>query len=55
MVCCFSIYRELIWFDLVVQPDDYFAVFSLRNWSKLRGDVLTSELVSGPAFWSELL
>ncbi|KAI0056534.1 phospholipase D [Artomyces pyxidatus] len=28
-----------------IDPDEYFAVFSLRNWAKLRGDVLTTELV----------
>ena len=28
-----------------VQPDDYIAVFSLRNWGKLRGEVLTTEQV----------
>lgn len=27
------------------QPDDYISVFSLRNWAKLRGDVLTTEQV----------
>jgi hypothetical protein len=27
------------------QPDEYFSVFSLRNWAKLRGDILTTELV----------
>ncbi|KAG6918332.1 hypothetical protein DXG01_015191 [Tephrocybe rancida] len=26
-------------------PDDYLAVFSLRNWAKMRGDVLTTEQV----------
>ena len=28
------------------QPDDYINIFSLRNWAKLRGDVLTTEQVS---------
>ncbi|RDB18070.1 Phospholipase D1 [Hypsizygus marmoreus] len=28
-----------------INPDDYFSVFSLRNWAKLRGDVLTTEQV----------
>ncbi|TFY72827.1 hypothetical protein EVG20_g164 [Dentipellis fragilis] len=28
-----------------IDPDEYFSVFSLRNWGKLRGDVLTTELV----------
>ncbi|KAI0338902.1 phospholipase D [Trametopsis cervina] len=28
-----------------IDPDDYIAVFSLRNWAKLRGDVLTTEQV----------
>ncbi|KAI1794831.1 phospholipase D [Ganoderma leucocontextum] len=28
-----------------IDPDDYIAVFSLRNWGKLRGDVLTTEQV----------
>ncbi|KAF9077535.1 hypothetical protein BDP27DRAFT_1311216 [Rhodocollybia butyracea] len=28
-----------------VDPDDYITVFSLRNWGKLRGDVLTTEQV----------
>lgn len=27
------------------QPDDYITFFSLRNWGKLRGDVLTTEQV----------
>jgi len=27
------------------QPSDYISVFSLRNWAKLRGNVLTSEQV----------
>ncbi|GAW06506.1 phospholipase D [Lentinula edodes] len=26
-----------------IDPDDYITVFSLRNWGKLRGDVLTTE------------
>ncbi|KZT27381.1 phospholipase D [Neolentinus lepideus HHB14362 ss-1] len=28
-----------------INPDDYISIFSLRNWGKLRGDVLTTELV----------
>ncbi|OCH94908.1 phospholipase D [Obba rivulosa] len=28
-----------------IEPDDYITVFSLRNWAKLRGDVLTTEQV----------
>ncbi|KAI0789639.1 phospholipase D [Abortiporus biennis] len=28
-----------------MDPDDYISVFSLRNWAKLRGDVLTTEQV----------
>ncbi|KAJ7600958.1 phospholipase D [Mycena floridula] len=28
-----------------IDPDDYISVFSLRNWAKLRGDVLTTEQV----------
>ncbi len=28
-----------------MQPDDYITLFSLRNWGKLRGDVLTTEQV----------
>lgn len=28
-----------------LQPDDHISVFSLRNWAKLRGDVLTTEQV----------
>lgn len=28
-----------------INPDDYISYFSLRNWAKLRGDVLTTELV----------
>uniref|UniRef100_A0A8H7XQ51 Phospholipase n=1 Tax=Psilocybe cubensis TaxID=181762 RepID=A0A8H7XQ51_PSICU len=28
-----------------INPDDYIAVFSLRNWAKMRGDVLTTEQV----------
>ncbi|KAI0647733.1 phospholipase D [Trametes meyenii] len=28
-----------------IDPDDYITVFSLRNWGKLRGDVLTTEQV----------
>ncbi|KAI0317663.1 hypothetical protein OF83DRAFT_1276417 [Amylostereum chailletii] len=28
-----------------IDPENYFAVFSLRNWGKLRGDVLSTELV----------
>ncbi|KAI0301100.1 hypothetical protein B0F90DRAFT_1810149 [Multifurca ochricompacta] len=28
-----------------IDPEKYFSVFSLRNWAKLRGDVLTTELV----------
>ncbi|KAI0263930.1 phospholipase D [Gloeopeniophorella convolvens] len=28
-----------------IDPDEYVSVFSLRNWAKLRGDVLTTELV----------
>ncbi|KIY44775.1 phospholipase D [Fistulina hepatica ATCC 64428] len=28
-----------------IEPEDYFTVFSLRNWGKLRGDVLTTEQV----------
>ncbi|KAI0036483.1 hypothetical protein K488DRAFT_41109, partial [Vararia minispora EC-137] len=28
-----------------IDPDNYFSVFSLRNWGKLRGDVLTTELL----------
>ncbi|KAF5389183.1 hypothetical protein D9757_003438 [Collybiopsis confluens] len=28
-----------------IDPDDYIAVFSLRNWGKLRGDTLTTEQV----------
>ena len=31
--------------DDIDQPDDYITVFSLRNWAKLRGDVLTTEQV----------
>lgn len=27
------------------QPDEYISVFSLRNWAKMRGDVLTTEQV----------
>jgi hypothetical protein len=27
------------------QPDDYISFFSLRNWAKMRGDVLTTEMV----------
>lgn len=27
------------------QPDDHITVFSLRNWGKLRGEVLTTEQV----------
>ncbi|KAF7314305.1 Phospholipase [Mycena kentingensis (nom. inval.)] len=26
-----------------IDPDDYISVFSLRNWGKLKGDILTSE------------
>ena len=29
----------------LIQPDEYFSIFSLRNWGKLRGDVLTTEQV----------
>lgn len=29
----------------VPQPTDYVSVFSLRNWAKLRGNVLTTEQV----------
>ncbi|KAF9481155.1 phospholipase D/nuclease [Pholiota conissans] len=28
-----------------IDPDDYISVFSLRNWAKMRGDVLTTEQV----------
>ncbi|KAI9464976.1 phospholipase D [Lactarius psammicola] len=28
-----------------IDPDDYISLFSLRSWAKLRGDVLTTELV----------
>ena len=28
-----------------LQPDDYIVLFSLRNWAKLRNDVLTTEQV----------
>ncbi|KAI0040774.1 phospholipase D, partial [Auriscalpium vulgare] len=28
-----------------IDPDEYFSVFSLRNWAKLKGDILTTELV----------
>ncbi|KAF7977717.1 hypothetical protein HWV62_2994 [Athelia sp. TMB] len=28
-----------------IDPADYIAIFSLRNWAKMRGDVLTTELV----------
>ncbi|KAF8964181.1 hypothetical protein BDZ97DRAFT_1731107 [Flammula alnicola] len=28
-----------------IDPNEYFAVFSLRNWAKMRGDVLTTEQV----------
>lgn len=28
------------------QPDEYITIFSLRNWGKLRGDILTTEQVS---------
>ncbi|GBE83213.1 Phospholipase D1 [Sparassis crispa] len=28
-----------------IDPDEYIAVFSLRNWAKMRGDVLTTEEV----------
>ncbi|KAF9527594.1 phospholipase D [Crepidotus variabilis] len=28
-----------------IDPDDYISIFSLRNWAKLRGDVLTTEQV----------
>ncbi|KAF9013434.1 hypothetical protein BDQ17DRAFT_1343417 [Cyathus striatus] len=28
-----------------INPDDYISVFSLRNWAKLRGEVLTTEQV----------
>ncbi|KAK7048243.1 NUC071 domain-containing protein [Favolaschia claudopus] len=28
-----------------IDPDDYISVFALRNWGKLRGDVLTTEQV----------
>ncbi|KIM43354.1 hypothetical protein M413DRAFT_18406 [Hebeloma cylindrosporum] len=28
-----------------IEPEDYIAVFSLRNWAKMRGDVLTTEQV----------
>ncbi|PPQ89645.1 hypothetical protein CVT25_013832 [Psilocybe cyanescens] len=28
-----------------INPDDYISVFSLRNWAKMRGDVLTTEQV----------
>jgi phospholipase D1/2 len=34
--------------DLLHQPDDYISVFALRNWSKLRGEVLTTEQVRLP-------
>jgi hypothetical protein len=29
----------------VAQPENYVTVFSLRNWAKLRGDILTTEQV----------
>ncbi|TFK52257.1 phospholipase D [Heliocybe sulcata] len=38
-----SIYARLRKED--INPDDYISFFSLRNWAKLRGDVLTTELV----------
>ena len=28
-----------------MQPDEYITLFSLRNWAKLRNDVLTTEQV----------
>ncbi|KAF8895434.1 hypothetical protein BD779DRAFT_1619102 [Infundibulicybe gibba] len=28
-----------------IDPDDYISIFSLRNWAKMRGDVLTTEQV----------
>ncbi|EGO24033.1 hypothetical protein SERLADRAFT_362129 [Serpula lacrymans var. lacrymans S7.9] len=28
-----------------IDPDDYMSVFSLRNWAKMRGNVLTTEIV----------
>ncbi|KAH9028647.1 phospholipase D [Lactarius hengduanensis] len=28
-----------------IDPDDHISLFSLRNWAKLRGDVLTTEIV----------
>lgn len=28
-----------------IEPEDYISVFSLRNWAKMRGDVLTTEQV----------
>ncbi|KAF8158304.1 hypothetical protein B0H34DRAFT_769482 [Crassisporium funariophilum] len=28
-----------------IDPDEYISVFSLRNWAKMRGDVLTTEMV----------
>ncbi|KDQ62566.1 hypothetical protein JAAARDRAFT_171033 [Jaapia argillacea MUCL 33604] len=28
-----------------ISPDDHISVFSLRNWGKLRGDILTTEMV----------
>jgi hypothetical protein len=27
------------------QPDDHISIFSLRNWGKMRGNVLTTEQV----------
>lgn len=33
-------------YSLVYQPDDYIAVFSLRNWAKMRNGILTTEIVS---------
>ena len=32
--------------QIFFEPDDYITVFSLRNWGKLRGDVLTTEQAS---------
>ncbi|KAH7922026.1 phospholipase D [Leucogyrophana mollusca] len=28
-----------------IDPDNYISVFSLRNWAKMRGDILTTEIV----------
>ena len=44
---CISLFRTHRFKLLIIlsQPNDYIAIFSLRNWGKLSGDVLTTEMV----------